>query len=78
MVVDFYLVIKVLIPCVEQQQRLLQQIEFFIDMQAEEQKAALEDTLPTVEQYCRRRMGTSAVGVCLALTEYYALCNIEL
>ena len=53
----------------EKQQRLLNEIEFFINMQAEEQSIALQDSLPTVEQYRQRRMGTSAVGVCLAITE---------
>lgn len=27
------------------------------------------DKLPSVEEYSRRRMGSSAVGVCLAITE---------
>ena len=51
----------------EQRQLLLQQINFFIDMQAEGQEAVLKNRLPTVEEY---RQGTSAVGVCLTVTEY--------
>ena len=35
-----------------------------------EQRVALGDTLPSVEDYFKRRMGTSAVTVCLAMTEY--------
>ena len=38
-------------------------------MQAEEQSMTLQDELPAIEQYRQRRMGTSAVGVCLAITE---------
>ena len=53
----------------EQRDRLLRQIELFLEMSAVEQSVALGDSLPSVEQYRRRRMGTSAVGVCLAITE---------
>lgn len=35
-----------------------------------EQVCSLNDHLPSVEDYLQRRMGSSAVGVCLALTEY--------
>ena len=41
-----------------------------MEMSAVEQRLALDDTLPSVEDYLKRRMGTSAVTVCLALTEY--------
>ena len=53
----------------EQRERLLQEIEFFLQMSAKEQKVSLDEHLPSVEQYIQRRMGTSAVGVCLAMTE---------
>ena len=38
-------------------------------MSAVEQTISLGEELPSVEEYRRRRMGTSAVGVCLAITE---------
>ena len=58
-----------LTPGQEQRKRVLEHIEFFLDMTAVEQDVALGASLPTVEQYIRRRMGTSAVGMCLEMTE---------
>ncbi|MCJ1239389.1 hypothetical protein MMC14_007385 [Varicellaria rhodocarpa] len=55
---------------VEQCECLLQEIEFFLEMSAVEQRLSLGDTLPSVEDYVKRRMGTSAVAVCIAITEY--------
>ncbi|KAL8892811.1 MAG: hypothetical protein Q9192_005566 [Flavoplaca navasiana] len=52
-----------------QTRRLLEQIECFLNMQALEHRVSLSDKLPTVDEYRHRRMGTSAVGVCLALSE---------
>ena len=42
---------------------------FFIRMTGLEQECQLEDSVPTVEEYQLRRMGSGAVGVCLAITE---------
>ena len=42
---------------------------FFIKMTGLEQEGQLEDCVPTVEEYQLRRMGSGAVGVCLAITE---------
>ena len=53
----------------EQRERLLEHIDFFLEMSTTEQHVALGDSLPSVEEYLRRRMGTSAVRVCLAITE---------
>lgn len=53
----------------EQRQHLMHQIESFVKMSADEQGFALTDTLPSLEEYRLRRMGTSAVGVCLIMTE---------
>ena len=53
----------------EQRERLLEQVEFFLEASTTEQEVALGDSLPSVEEYLRRRMGTSAVLVCLATTE---------
>lgn len=48
----------------------MQQIEFFVNMSELEQRVQLNQLLPCKESYQRRRMGTSAVGVCLAIHEY--------
>ena len=43
-----------------------------------EQQVQLSGRLPTVEEYMRRRMGSSAVRVCLAITESVFLTVIML
>ena len=53
----------------EKRQVLLDELKYFLDSQAQEQKNTLNVDLPTVEQYRNTRMGTSAVRVLLALTE---------
>lgn len=53
----------------EQRRGLMQQIKFFVDMSEVEQGVQLSGLLPTVESYLRRRRGTSAVAVCLAIHE---------
>lgn len=45
------------------------ELRFFIEMTELEQKAYLNGDLPTVNDYLDRRMGSSGVYVCLALTE---------
>lgn len=57
------------ISSTEQRRGLMQQIKFFVDMSKLEQRVQLSGHLPTVESYLRRRMGTSAVAVCLAIHE---------
>ena len=54
----------------EERRDMLREIEFFIDMCEAEQITCLSDQLPTLKEYQHRRMGTGAVGACLALTEY--------
>jgi hypothetical protein len=54
----------------EQRRALMQQIELFVAMSELEQRVQLSGHLPSVESYRRRRMGTSAVAVCLAIHEY--------
>ena len=54
----------------DQIKSFLRELEFFIDMTDVEQETSMGEELPTVEEYQKRRMGSSAVGVCLALTEY--------
>lgn len=70
----------------EQRRFLLNEIEFFVKMAELEQRVQMSDRLPTVEEYRRRRMGTSAVAVCIAITElvgphpflaYYVLLTIR-
>ncbi|KAI0533791.1 terpenoid synthase [Xylaria digitata] len=48
----------------------LRELRFFVEMNEEEQKHQMMAALPSVEDYIRRREGTSATRVCLALTEY--------
>ena len=47
----------------------MQQIEHFVNMTALEQRVQLSDHLPSLESYRKRRLGSSAVGVCLAIHE---------
>ncbi|CAG8949918.1 hypothetical protein HYFRA_00004248 [Hymenoscyphus fraxineus] len=47
----------------------LNELEFFVNMTDVEQRCQMSE-LPSVEEYQKRRMGSSAVGVCLAITEY--------
>ena len=54
----------------EERREMLREIEFFIEMSEAEQRTRLSDYLPTVKEYQHLRMGTGAVGPCLALTEY--------
>ena len=49
---------------------MLREMELFIEMSEAEQITRLSDQLPTVKEYQHHRMGTGAVGACLALTEY--------
>ena len=54
----------------EERCHMLREIEFFIEMSGAEQLTRLSDQLPTLKQYQHHRLGTGAVGACLALTEY--------
>lgn len=49
--------------------RLLVDIEYYLQKSVEEQIAALQDSLPPVDEYLGRRMSTSAVRPCLEITE---------
>ncbi|KAI4265004.1 MAG: hypothetical protein L6R38_009716, partial [Xanthoria sp. 2 TBL-2021] len=55
----------------------LEEIVFFVEMTDVEQQVQMSGKLPSVEEYKRRRMGSSAVGVCLALTETNDLLSIR-
>ncbi|PQE29954.1 terpene synthase protein [Rutstroemia sp. NJR-2017a WRK4] len=53
-----------------QVQTLSKELKFFINMTDVEQRSELSGKLPTVEEYQKRRMGSSGVGVCVAFTQY--------
>lgn len=57
--------------------RLFSQIDFFVEMSGVEQKVQLSGKLPTVDEYRQRRMGTSAVTVCLAIAEYVVISGLH-
>ncbi|KAI1119885.1 terpenoid synthase [Nemania abortiva] len=50
--------------------KFLEELEFFIKMCEEEHRTQATGRLPTVEEYMQRRMGSSAVRLCLALSDY--------
>ena len=47
----------------------MQQIDLFVEMCEVEQRVLLSGQLPSIKAYQRRRMGSSAVAVCLAIHE---------
>ncbi|KAI0405461.1 terpenoid synthase [Xylaria palmicola] len=53
-----------------QMDTFVKELTFFIDMCQEEHKFQMTADIPTTEQYIKRRMGSSAVRVCLAINEY--------
>lgn len=57
----------------DQRRRVLDTIQWFVATQKQEQQAYLLGQLPSLEEYMERRMGTSAVAVCLAAHEYDAM-----
>ncbi|KAL1640472.1 hypothetical protein SLS58_006971 [Diplodia intermedia] len=56
----------------EQRQRLLDNVIFYLGMTREEQCSRLAGGIPTPEEYWKFRDGASAVEVCLAMVEYLA------
>ncbi|KAM3072435.1 hypothetical protein ACMFMG_009236 [Clarireedia jacksonii] len=58
-----------------QRRILLEQMVFFMDCSEIEQRVRLSDELPTIGQYWDCRMGTSAVGVTLAVNEFANGCD---
>ncbi|KAI1503050.1 terpenoid synthase [Biscogniauxia marginata] len=53
-----------------QVKRFLDELLYFVEMCEDEQKSQTTPHLPTIEEYMRRRMGSSAVRVCMAIMEY--------
>ena len=47
----------------------INELLLFVEMTNIEQQFQMSEKLPTVEEYRQRRMGSSAVGMCLAITE---------
>ena len=60
---------ELLISDVEQRRVLLDELLYFIRMSQTEQEFRLSGIMPSLEQYWGYRMGSSAVGVTLALIE---------
>lgn len=46
-----------------------EELLLFVDMIDFEQEMQMSGRLPTIEEYQQRRTGSSAVGMCLAITE---------
>jgi hypothetical protein len=53
----------------DQRERLLGELIFFMDTTENEQRRRLGEDLPTLDEYARCRMGTSAVSVVSAFNE---------
>ncbi|KAL8664204.1 MAG: hypothetical protein Q9202_003282 [Teloschistes flavicans] len=45
------------------------EFKFFVEMTDVEQRVLMSQKLPSVDEYHQRRMGSSAVRMCLAITE---------
>ena len=54
----------------EQRERVYDTMQFFMRMSEHEQRLRLSGTVPSVEDFWRYRLGSSAVPVCLAFNEY--------
>jgi hypothetical protein len=53
----------------EQRQRVYDTMQFFMNMSEHEQRLRLSGAIPSVEEFWRYRLGSSAVPVCLAFNE---------
>lgn len=61
---------KTFLNILGQLQTFLDELLFFVKMCEEEQRLQMGSHVPTIEEYTSRRMGSSAVRVCLAISEY--------
>ncbi|KAL9042707.1 MAG: hypothetical protein Q9180_000409 [Flavoplaca navasiana] len=50
-------------------QTFMKELRFFVEMTAVEQHVQMSKKLPSVDEYRHRRMGSSAVRICLAIAE---------
>ncbi|MCJ1436765.1 hypothetical protein MMC27_006147 [Xylographa pallens] len=55
---------------VEHRERFSQEMKVFVEMSEREQRVRLNGVLPSVEEFWGYRLGSSAVGVCLAALEF--------
>ncbi|EHK21849.1 uncharacterized protein TRIVIDRAFT_53145 [Trichoderma virens Gv29-8] len=62
---------------IEQRKRFLQEMDFFIQKAQVEQKSRLDGRILSLEEYWDIRMGTSAVGVIMAVNEFSANVRIS-
>ncbi len=60
---------------IDQVETFLKELRFFIEMTGVEQQVQMSKKLPSVDEYYQRRKGSSAVRMCLAITEYVSACN---
>ena len=60
---------------IDQVEIFLKELRFFIEMTGVEQQVQMTKKLPSIDEYHQRRKGSSAVRVCLAITEYASACN---
>ncbi|KAI5921851.1 terpenoid synthase [Camillea tinctor] len=54
----------------DQTQSFLREVKLYMQTTGEEHRNQMTRDLPTVDQYLEMRMGSSGVGICLALNEY--------
>ncbi|TAQ88585.1 hypothetical protein B7494_g3094 [Chlorociboria aeruginascens] len=55
---------------IEQRQMVFEELKYYIHTTQTEQEIKLSGRIPSVKEYWKARMGTSAVGVCEAVVEY--------
>lgn len=54
----------------EQRKMVYKEMQFFMNMSEKEQRLRLSGTIPSIDEFWRYRLGSSAVTVCLALNEF--------
>ena len=54
----------------DQRRWLMNEIEHFVHLVETEQRSSLSGVWPSIDEYQQRRMGTSAVPVCLSITDF--------
>ena len=55
---------------IDQIHAFFEEFLYFVDMTDLEHQVVMSGILPSVAEYQQRRMGSSAVGLCLAITEW--------
>ncbi|KAL8908996.1 MAG: hypothetical protein Q9207_000447 [Kuettlingeria erythrocarpa] len=61
-----------------QTRAFFEELVFFVKMTESEQRVQMSGVLPTVKEYRQRRMGSSAVGVCIAVTQFVVPDLVEI